>query len=70
MGRKSRQSFLKRVKEKKRQDKAAHKREKRLARKQEIRSTALVLVGLRTTSSPAVRWRLPVGMTCCRWCID
>ena len=61
MGRKSRQSFLKRVKEKKRQDKAAHKREKRLARKNEIRSTALVLVGLQNDFFPGGALEAPSG---------
>ncbi len=61
MGRKSRQSFLKRLKEKKRQDKAAYKRERRVARKQEIRATALVLVGLQNDFFPGGALEAPGG---------
>ena len=69
MARRSRQSFIKRAKEKRRQEKAALKRERRLARKQAglaeehaaAPSTALVLVGLQNDFLPGGVLGIPTG---------
>jgi nicotinamidase/pyrazinamidase len=72
VGRRSRQSFLKRAKEKKRQEKAALKRERRLARRQgetlDVSPTedgrgvrALILVGLQSDFFPGGTRCVPGG---------